>query len=451
MRSYLIAQTEELRELKSLLKRIRSQQIESDRSTNRQNSTQPTVPSPNLLGRLRWLYKRLRYRIPIRTLRRAVGGMAFLFAACSFSLAQTSFSTATINPMGLTNVGTQVSPVFTDLDGDNDWDVLVGRIDGQYSYWRNTGTPTSPSFVVGPFNPFQLIDIGTGNSPTLVDLNNDGDMDLMTGEGLNLIGFYFYDNEGTVTQPDFAQKVPNPYGLTFNEFRPTPAFADIDNDGDYDMLSGDFDGDFYYYENTGTSTFPAFAAPVLNPWGLANIGDNDSAPEFVDLDQDGDMDLFSGSYTTGIYYYENTGSISSPAFGPKQTSPFGISFTGMRPTIAAGDLDGDLDADLLVGTVSGDLYYFENTTPVGIEDGLGIEIDVWPNPAHDRISVDIPGLSISPYEVSISNTLGQVVWSQSYDGGTDNLNLELKELQTGVYWLRVSQENKQIVRRFVKD
>ncbi|MDD5274862.1 MAG: VCBS repeat-containing protein [Methylovulum sp.] len=63
----------------------------------------------------------------------------------------------------------------------------------------------------------------------------------------------------------------------------SPTFADIDHDGDLDALIGNFNGDTLYFENTGSATAPAFAAPVTNPFGLADVGQT-ATPTFVDID-----------------------------------------------------------------------------------------------------------------------------------------------------------------------
>jgi hypothetical protein len=61
----------------------------------------------------------------------------------------------------------------------------------------------------------------------------------------------------------------NPYSLTELPMGySAPAFADLDGDGDPDMMSGDYDGNFYYFRNDGTASSPSFAAVQINPFSL---------------------------------------------------------------------------------------------------------------------------------------------------------------------------------------
>lgn len=312
-----------------------------------------------------------------------------------------NFGAPQINPFGLTQVGYGDSkPIFVDLDGDGDLDVMSGEgySNGNFNYYENTGTNTAPVFDPLQTNPFGITGMGYGyGTPTFVDIDGDGDLDMMVGFGYdynystgtyNYGGFVYYENTGTSTLPAFAAPILNPFGLTEvgGYGYSAPTFADIDGDGDMDMISGmngyyDYStytyssGGFKYYENTGTTAAPAFAAPITNAFGLTDVGYSKSTPHLVDIDGDGDFDLISGASSVynnfpnnvgGFAYYENTGTTTGPAFAAKVTNPFGLtdpSNPGRNTAPTVADLNNDGDLDLLTGIRNGDLIYYPGCSP----------------------------------------------------------------------------------------
>ncbi|KAJ1443809.1 hypothetical protein B484DRAFT_321396, partial [Ochromonadaceae sp. CCMP2298] len=278
--------------------------------------------------------------------------------------AQTSFGSAQTNPFGLADSGTYSNASFGDLDNDGDFDLLVGESGGNFKYFENTGTSGSPAFASVSTNPFALTDIGSSSSPSFADLDNDGDLDIITGAGDG--NFLYFQNTGTSGVPAFAAATTNSFGLTDIGSYAVSTLVDLDNDGDLDLMAGEFGGDFKYFQNTGTNSAPAFAAMANNSFGLANTGAYTSTISFVDLDNDGDFDLISGGHQGNFYYFQNTGSVNAPAFGTKQTNPFGlVALTGVpngyqsKPSFV--DMDNDGDFDLMVGSFEGNFKYFENT------------------------------------------------------------------------------------------
>lgn len=262
---------------------------------------------------------------------------------------------------------------FIDIDNDGDFDAFIGEIDGVVHYYKNTGTATSPVFVkqANSANPLSLVSVNDDSSPSFVDIDNDGDFDVFSGE---LYGdFYYYKNTGSVTNPTFVQKTGfnNPFDFAGLTIRSNLTFADMDNDGDFDALGGAYSGETDYYENIGSATNPNFVEQISGPFDvieavIPGVTNGESYPTFVDFDGDGDFDVFVGKKDGNIDYFENTGTASVPAF-TQQTganNPFDGHSVSDYATPKFVDIDNDGDFDVFVGKGNGKINFYENTAPV---------------------------------------------------------------------------------------
>ena len=207
-----------------------------------------------------------------------------------------AFGDFTPNPLAGPDVGANSAPSLVDLDGDGDLDLVAGAYDGLVRYFANTGTATAPAFATtGPFNPFGLVGaIGGSSSPALGDLDGDGDFDLLVG--LQGGTFTYFQNTGTRSSPAFVRRTgpANPLDgvdIATSYVYTVPALGDFDLDGDLDLIaSGKPSNRAEYFRNTGTALAPAFTAltaPLRNPVEDERL----SNPAAADLDGDGDLDL----------------------------------------------------------------------------------------------------------------------------------------------------------------
>ena len=252
-----------------------------------------------------------------------------------------------------------------DLDSDGDLDLVTGSPDGVFHYFENTGAASEPSFTKrnGAANPLDHVDSVTFGIPELADLDGDGDLDLIAGN--DVIGeFFYFENTGTASAPVFTQRTgrSNPVDGKASGGFTNPAFADLDDDGDLDLITGNFDGDLAYFENTGSATSPVFR----QRFGTANPVDgisttSFSSPELADLDGDGDFDLIVWGWYGAINYFENTGTVTAPIFTERTGAdmPLDIIADDYAPPVLA-DLDGDGDPDIIALHGSIALLYIEN-------------------------------------------------------------------------------------------
>ena len=100
------------------------------------------------------------------------------------------------------NFGTEIVPAFGDLDGDGDQDLIVGANSGYFHYLKNTGSASSPSFVVDTYI-ITNTDVGANAAPYLYDLDDDGDLDLFVG---NQQGHIYWFVNSSASAPNFSQE-----------------------------------------------------------------------------------------------------------------------------------------------------------------------------------------------------------------------------------------------------
>jgi hypothetical protein len=399
----------------------------------------------NLILKIKRLINDLALVVSKPSLAKALGATAFIFGI-SFtnqSSAQ-NFATPQTNPFNLVNTYQLAAPTFADLDNDGDMDLIAGEYYGALKYFKNVGTNTNPSFAAPITNPFGLDSTYFLAFPTFVDLDNDGDLDLLVGQSGG--DFAYFQNTGTASSPQFDTAQINPFGLDSISYFSIPTFADLDGDGDLDLLAGEYYGALKYFKNIGTATAPQFAAQQSNPFGLTSTY-YIAAPDFADIDGDGDLDLFVGEYYGAIQYFKNIGTSSNPQFDTPQKNPFGLTSVNKYGFPAFVDLDGDGDSDLMVGESNGSFQYFKNiSTSIGIlELDNSDNLNIYPNPVNNILFID----SKEQFDkVEIFNTLGELI---KVVNSSDN-KISVSDLSPGIYTIAISSDNGfYTVKRLVKE
>ncbi|MDD3095294.1 MAG: T9SS type A sorting domain-containing protein [Candidatus Marinimicrobia bacterium] len=248
------------------------------------------------------------------------------------------------------------SPVIADLNGDGKPDMVYGNGSGPLIYYRNSGTVSSPAWTKDNALFGGVLDVGGASSPVFIDLNNDGDLDLLTGTQMGDIKYY--ENIGTPTGPAW-KSTHGSYAKLKHSIYAAATFGDANGDGRLDALVGDLSGNIYYHENSasGFSSSNYLVLAELGGWAV---------PRFIDLDRDGDLDIVAGNEDGYLFYYENLGTPTAPLWSEISNFFGGIDF-GYNSVPAFADIDFDDDYDLIVG-VNRVLRYFENQDGNWVED-----------------------------------------------------------------------------------
>jgi hypothetical protein len=273
--------------------------------------------------------------------------------------------------------GSNPIPDFGDVDSDGDGDMVIGLSEsGRVLLYENTGTELQAEFSEESMN--ELGDVGLYAYPHFADLDADGDLDLLVGR--DGFGFIYYKNNGTPTVPVWETDNTVFAGLGMETYWNSPAIADLNGDDLPDLVFGTASGPLQYFVNSGTPTAPAWQENLALFGGVMDVG-GASNPVYFDFDLDGDYDLISGSQMGDIVFYENIGTPSGPAW--KEESGYFASIDhSIYSAIAIGDLDADSLPDAIVGDLSGNLYYHHNTGEGFEEAGQipGIALGGWSAP-----------------------------------------------------------------------
>ena len=377
-----------------------------------------------------------------------------------------------------------------------------------FNFIENIGSNLNPMFTIPQTNTFGLLPVVGVRSPELTDLDNDGDLDIIFGE--EYYGgsgqFTYHENIGTINSAQFATAVINPYGLNGSvlDAIPTFEFEDLDNDGDLDLLTGEEDETFYF-ENVGVQqavTYECINYSCVDP-GTGNgtyatllaCQSTCIAPVTYDCDWNGNCDTAYGTYGQ----YATLVDCQTNCTPPPQTWDCDWNGTcydpgggwGQYPTlndcinncqapesyncVAPGDCqdpgDGSgnywsysscmtacpipetYDCDAVTGCYdpgTGQGLYTSltgcqancNTTSINSQDLANFNI--FPNPVSDVLNIKSDKEII---KVEISDVLGKIILSESKP--TNKINVE--KLQRGLYSIKITfKDESSIKHKIVK-
>lgn len=285
------------------------------------------------------------------------------------------------------NVGSDAFPALIDWNCDGTLDVMVGRGDGTIEIFPNfsdVGLAIGASmFVEANYGAGNLyLDVGDRARTAPVDFNSDGLMDLIVGNSAGEI--YLFRNSSGVScnaVMDAYEAIQADGTAMQVSGEASPAVADIDGDGLFDLLIGSSDGEIRYFHNSGTPAIPLFDAPIsLFPARAYAV-----QPAVADFNADGHPDLYVNNNTCGFDVHPNRGlaDIMDKFDGPfpmvfplddmvytqlcqilPSDATFGI---GNNLAMTGADLIKDpfYGRDLIIGDDAGNLFLMQTTHMAG--------------------------------------------------------------------------------------
>ena len=273
-----------------------------------------------------------------------------------------------------------------DSDGDLDTDLLMGDIScNLIQYVHNAGTLSNASFndttkIYPNYNNANTTPIRINNFPCTyyLDVDGDGKKDLLASPNSygseNFRSLWYYKNTSSTptvnfsfVQKNFLQDEMIEVGQ--NSF---PVVFDFNNDGKKDLLIGTYG---YYlnnslsarltlYQNTGTLSQPTYSLVSKDYAGLSSVSNvYNVMPTAGDVDGDGDIDICIGTSSGQIHWFENTAGAGNVCnFSVFKNNPFQFTTNSAAAAPQLFDLDGDGKLDLLIGTKNGRIAYYQNTS-----------------------------------------------------------------------------------------
>ena len=268
-----------------------------------------------------------------------------------------------------------------DIEGDNDLDLLLGDLafdnfNMLYNGANNTEANMFEQDINFPSNSIP-VDLPNFPAPYLEDLNNDGKKDLIAvpnskNGSMNVENVWFYPNVGTATNHVFEFDrndlfVENMIDVGEGCF---PVIYDWDQDGKEDLIIGNY-GYFQpqsvdpisglaYFRNVGVPWSPTYELVTRDLLDLGQLGLLAMHPSFGDLDGDGDADLIIGEESGKLHYFRNDAGVGNPTDLVLAEPEYQGIDVGKWAAPQIIDMNGDNLLDMVIGDRNGVLKYYQN-------------------------------------------------------------------------------------------
>lgn len=348
------------------------------------------------------------------------------------------------------------------VGSDGYYQAGTGSMKSRISYYKNTSTNSAFSFELQTDDFLGLSSMNwQGTALAIGDLDNDTLDDLVIGRNDGTFAF-FKNNAATKSDPPVWQL--HSANLKDNQTAQTldvgdfasPAIYDINNDGTNDLISGNQSGDLYYFENKTIPSVSVTFKEITKNFGGVTVYDPNkssgySAPYIGPMDNSGKDYLVVGSYQGHLFRYDGFQNGTMPAQLTRIDSNYSFIRGMIRSTPAFANIDNDADNlhELVIGNQLGGVYFYKQDFKVYIDDKFvnTIDVNVYPNPAKNTLNISWNSEKVNEeVEVQLISVTGQSVVSLSFNA-TDKLGtINTTQLSSGTYYCIINSGGNKIIK-----
>ncbi len=321
-----------------------------------------------------------------------------------------------------------------------------GNRSNKLSLYINTGTKTKPQYTLNTENLLNVVGLNqifTKLVPTAGDIDGDGDIDLIIGHSQ---GFMLYaENTGGKNNPPKFSNVKIDWLDIFAGQNASPTVIDFDNDGLLDLVVGKLNNNLNFYKNRGTKSSPSFMGFTPDETNLGGLfsGNNfdrqQGSPEFFKIKDQ--LYLLMG-YSNGdisLYSVPDNNPKSKFTLLKSNILPF---YLGRQVNPAIRDIDNDGFFELLVGNERGGLNVLKTdisttdilSSTINFDDG-GFGLIFYPNPTKEIVNVEGEWSG----RIEVYDFYGRKVTEVEKE--FEKLEINVGSLTAGVYFLKIANEH----------
>jgi hypothetical protein len=319
------------------------------------------------------------------------------------------------------------SVIAADIDGDGDMDVVSASDFSGLAWYENLDGN-------GNFSTTKIIDNTIPNSRSVVaaDMDGDGDLDVV-GNASTIAEIVWYENLDGLGNFGSRRDI-NDTGSYSNVI----FVADIDGDNDMDVLSASpGDNEVAWYENLdGDGNFGSknvITVTLEKAWTV----------HAADLDNDGDTDVISTlleDFGGEVVWFENLDGNGS--FSDKKV----ISTAVQSPrSVYAADIDNDGAMDVLSASQNDDKIAWYRNLILGVNENQVSSFKIYPNPSNGIVHIDSKKEIVR--RVSVFDAMGKRIFSKQENSN----EIDISNLQNGMYFLRITTDSGEFVQKIIKE